>query len=102
MRLLAALLTLPLCACVAVPVHRDVVPVAWVRMENVKEKCGADAAGCYEMKSGVCYIYTNHPRVIFDHKLHEILGHEVRHCFEGDFHPAEGQVVSFKQLIRGY
>jgi len=28
-----------------------------------------------------CVVYTN------KHTSHEILGHEIRHCFQGNFHP---------------
>lgn len=71
-------------------------------MDNVKDKCGSDAAACYEVRGGICYVYTQKPRAVFDTKLHEAMGHEMRHCFEGDFHPREGATMTYKQLVRGF
>lgn len=89
MRLTAAIAALLLSACATPPVSDpDVVRVKWVRMSSVELKCGMGAKGCYRMLGNTCVVYTPIPRPGYDLTLHAILGHEVRHCFDGDFHPA--------------
>jgi len=38
------------------------------------------------LEAGVCTIYAEMPRSALDTKRLEVLGHEVMHCFVGDFH----------------
>jgi hypothetical protein len=48
------------------------------------------AAGCMrrEQRSDgdVCVVITRKPQGPHDEELHAVLGHELRHCFEGAFH----------------
>jgi hypothetical protein len=97
MRCVAIILAL-LTGCATVP-DGDVVPVRWVKMTNITDKCGTDAAGCYRMVQGVCTVYTRPPRDAYDERVHNVLGHETRHCFEGDFHP-KTRYVDFRRLAK--
>lgn len=97
MRPLSILTLLLLTAC-AGP-SGPVVPMAWVPMDNVQEKCGHGAHGCYRWNSGVCTLYTRNPRGPYDEPLHNTLGHEARHCFQGDFHPAR-QYVDLSRIAQ--
>jgi hypothetical protein len=42
--------------------------------------------GCYRRTLNQCVVYTAHPDSKEDPRLHDTLGHEVRHCFVGAFH----------------
>lgn len=101
MRFTAALVALSLCACAAPPVQPEKAAsegmrVVWVRVDNVTKECG-NALGCYRIRGGTCFVYTRHARVIFDVGLHQVLGHEIQHCFDGDFHGGEARVVHMNQ-----
>jgi len=41
--------------------------------------------GCYRRAFDQCVVYTANEKE--DPQLHDTLGHEVRHCFQGNFHP---------------
>jgi hypothetical protein len=64
--------------------------VTWTTVDNINETCqamGAADPGLFRHIDG-CVEYTKHTCRIFTAKLTtmEILGHELRHCFEGKFH----------------
>ena len=103
MRLAAALVALSLCACAAIPEQQpnsatasEGMRIAWVRVDNVTSVCG-NALGCYRIRGGICFVYTRHARTIFDVGLHQILGHEIQHCFDGDFHGGEARIIYMNQ-----
>ncbi len=86
MRFVAAPFVLLLGACATPPV--SVVQVSWEQTDNLKERCGSNAKGCYRLVGQTCVVITGRPKDAYDIDTHATLGHEVRHCFEGDFHPA--------------
>ena len=43
--------------------------------------------GCYRKVGDKCVIYTQAPKGVHDVDVHGALGHELRHCFVGRFHP---------------
>lgn len=55
----------------------------------------AFSIGCYRMIDGVCHIFTPVPTSDSDYNTHETMGHELRHCFAGDFHDG------FTPVVRG-
>lgn len=93
-----ALLILALLTGCATP-PGEVVPVSWVQLDSVKDRCGADAAACYRWINGVCTVYTRKPAGPYDEPLHNALGHETRHCFAGDFHPRD-RYLNLNALVK--
>lgn len=69
---------------------RDAKFVVWVRpatLESVREICeNPRALGCQRWKNGICYV------VAMDYGGDTLttLGHELKHCFDGAWHPANG------------
>jgi len=67
------------------------VTITWITAGDITEQCHAVGLpyrydgwqGCatVSVDGKSCVIYTN------KHTSHEILGHEIRHCFQGAFHP---------------
>lgn len=63
--------------------------VQWVQLADIATECsdpGFDVAGCYKVRGDTCYVYTKQAQSENDKAVHMTLGHEVRHCFQGDFH----------------
>ena len=67
------------------------ITITWITSNDITVDC-VDAGlpyryagylGCATVTADgeTCTIYTN------KHTSHEILGHEIRHCFQGNFHP---------------
>jgi hypothetical protein len=75
-------------------VRGDTMVVKWVRVDNIQATCdrisrqrgmggfpyAVDACTFWEDHSNTCVMYT--PRTTTQH----IIGHEMRHCFQGSFH----------------
>ena len=64
--------------------------VTWTTVDNIHDTCrsmGSADPGLLNIIDG-CVKYTKNTCKIFTAKLTsmEILGHELRHCFEGKFH----------------
>ena len=64
--------------------------VTWTTVDNIDETCrsmGSADPGLFRRING-CVEYTRYTCRIFTAKITsmEILGHELRHCFEGKFH----------------
>lgn len=64
--------------------------VKWITVDNVEEECvklGANKPPLMSVLGG-CAVYNKHSCTIYTEKTTsmEILGHELRHCFEGKFH----------------
>ncbi len=83
-----AIIALLLGACATGPAP-DIVKVKWVKVDNIDKQCGIHNNGCFDMRADVCHVYTRAPKSPYDTDTHRTLGHEVRHCFEGFFHPPE-------------
>ena len=65
--------------------------VQWVQLEDIKTECSDstfEIAGCYKWRGDTCYIFTKKPANETDKAVHMAMGHELRHCFQGDFHAA--------------
>ena len=82
-----AAICLLLCGCASV----DTVPIRWVEgnAEQIEYACLVREHkqfervwGCARNIGGICIVYTDksHPRQL------ELLGHEVKHCFKGNWH----------------
>src|SRR5215510_8547813 len=93
--LIAALLLL--CGCAATrPQESGAITVRWqmASLAEVNEICNAGVSakhrksvwGCYRRTFDQCTVYTASPDSREDAQLHDTLGHEVRHCFQGAFH----------------
>jgi hypothetical protein len=87
MKRLAFLLALPMTAC-ATP-QGDTRLITWVRsadrcQELPKSLWKPD--GCADYRSSPCYVFAPEPTPETERKVHEVMGHEMRHCFEGRFH----------------
>jgi hypothetical protein len=67
------------------------VTITWITAGDITKHCESVGLpyrydgwlGCatVSVDGKSCVIYTN------KHTSHEILGHEIRHCFQGNFHP---------------
>ena len=95
--LILAGLILLLCGCASAPSQeRGAVLVRWhmASLAEVNEICNAGMPakhrksvwGCYRRTFDQCTVYTAKPDSREDPQLHDTLGHEVRHCFQGAFH----------------
>ena len=85
--LVAFALILPACTDTSQGAKR----IQWVQDSPaaVQKQCGGDVwnvVGCYKWEGDTCFVYTRPMKSETDRVGMETLGHEVRHCFEGDFH----------------
>jgi hypothetical protein len=101
MRLLVLIVAIMLTGCAAIPhedqnftaaIGSDTVTIRWDRLSKIdlQKKCSSltkkelnyhmEYLGCATFNKKYCIIYTD------VNTTHQILGHEVRHCFYGDFH----------------
>lgn len=73
--------------------------IQWIEYNDIydlrvvcKKVSGADSltmshmVGCFEPKENLCIVHTMTPVTINDTWVHQILGHEIRHCFKGFYH----------------
>lgn len=66
----------------------DGMHIRWEQhdFKTLQEVCAVPGkvrvAGCYKRAGSQCVVMTYRG----DKELHDTLGHEVRHCFEGAFH----------------
>lgn len=82
MRFHAIVACLALCGCAT-----DGMTIRWQQhgFKELQEVCASGlkrVVGCYQRAGSVCVVHTYRG----DKELHDTLGHEVRHCFEGAFH----------------
>ena len=106
MKVLRWLVLATLAACAAAPQNagHDNVTVVWNRVDDVQQVCQGLAGrkevyairGCSkwtESRSGrVCNIYVPRPKSEKDEQTFVTLGHEVMHCFEGNWHDRWGRM----------
>jgi hypothetical protein len=113
MRLLRCLLVLALPACAAAPApSENGVAVVWNRIEEPHRVCESlsgrknfyNILGCSHWEapaaSGgprVCSIYAPAPRSERDLQRFATLGHELMHCFDGNWHDKWGRMNAPEQ-----
>ena len=74
----------------------DGMRIDWRQLDrnDVNKTCGAMAGpldrgnfwGCSRITPGLCTVYTDKVGARKDREINETLGHEVRHCFHGNWH----------------
>ena len=70
--------------------HKTTNPA--VDCANVHGKVSSDTSGCYVWRQTVCHVYAPDPPIPIQnaagyHRLQwSTLGHEIKHCFDGNFH----------------
>jgi len=67
------------------------ITITWITAGDITEHCekvglpyrydGWLGCATVSIDGKSCVVYTN------KHTSHEIFGHEIRHCFQGNFHP---------------
>lgn len=88
-----ALLALLLSGCANAPPSGVARSIVWVQTENSAEMCAKllprqvlPIAACSNFRGEHCVIYAEVPKDNNDRRRMLYLGHEVLHCFVGDFH----------------
>ena len=73
-------------------INRDEMTIKWVRVDNPTERCLSEANSRWFVKLPknvqACSFWKGNQCVIITNKyttMHQ-LGHETRHCFQGNFH----------------
>jgi hypothetical protein len=104
--LLALLLILPACASTT-NVPRDTVAVVWNRVDDTQSACQEltgkkeiyAVRGCSKWNDSqvpgtrVCNVYARLPKNESDTQAFATLGHEMMHCFEGNWHDRWGRML---------
>lgn len=79
-----------------------VYAVSWVKVEDPHKVCTEltgpstlflKTLGCVTRKDGLCTIYSRAPKDEMDTKLFAIVGHELMHCTDGDWHDKWGRAL---------
>lgn len=99
MRAVPALLLLAACAAPP-PAANDNVTVVWNRVEEPHRVCESLSGrksffkilGCSHRSQGLCTIYAPAPASERDRERFATLGHELMHCFDGNWHDAWGRM----------
>ena len=99
---LAALALLAGCASAPPPDPGGTVEVVWMRVDDVQRVCQGLAGrkeflailGCsrWSAEHRRCEIYAPEPRSEHDVQRFATLGHELMHCFEGNWHDRFGRM----------
>ena len=111
---IALLLLVPACASTT-NAPRDTVAVVWNRVDDPHAACQELTGkkeiyairGCSKWSDSgdvrVCNIYTRLPRSEADTQAFATLGHEMMHCFEGNWHDRWGRMLPPQQqaAVRG-
>jgi hypothetical protein len=101
MKVVVALALTALPACSAPPLKSDAgVAVVWNRVEDPHAVCQSlsgrpqflNILGCAHRTERVCSIYAPAPRSEQDLQRFATLGHELMHCFDGDWHDSLGRM----------
>ena len=87
--------------CAAAPQASDgTVKVVWNRVEEPHAVCESlsgrksffNVRGCAQRSETVCTIYAPAPRTERDLQRFATLGHELMHCFDGNWHDQWGRM----------
>ena len=95
-----------LAACASTPdVPRDNVTVVWNRVDDPHATCQKldgrkelfTIRGCSKWSDGsggqrICSIYTREPKSELDTQAFATIGHELMHCFDGNWHDRWGRM----------
>jgi hypothetical protein len=89
------ILLLLLAGCATPPPPAGNVSVVWNRVEDPHAVCQSlsgrpqflNILGCAQRTERVCSIYAPAPRGEHDLQRFATLGHELMHCFDGNWHP---------------
>ena len=116
MKLLACAFLGLLAGCTSTPASRDEnVAVVWNRVEDPHQVCESLAGrkqffnilGCSQWSEPrapggprVCSIYAPPPRSERDMQRFATLGHELMHCFEGNWHDKWGRMIPGQEIRR--
>ena len=112
MRLRAALLLLLVAGCAGAPRAEPVaqVEVVWMRADDIQRACEGMVGrkefvtihGCSRWSADRrrCEIYAPAPRNERDRERFVTLGHELMHCFEGNWHDRWGRMHDANPLAR--
>jgi hypothetical protein len=105
--LLAAAVLVAGCAAAPGAERRDTVEVVWMRVDDVHRTCQGLAGrkeflailGCSRWSAELrrCEIYAPAPRSEADVQRFATLGHELLHCFEGNWHDRWGRMEKEKR-----
>ena len=108
MRLLLVAAAVLVAGCAAAPgaERRDAVEVVWMRVDDVHRTCQGLAGrkeflailGCSRWSAAQrrCEIYAPEPRSERDVQRFATLGHELMHCFDGNWHDRWGRMIDGK------
>ena len=91
MKYLLAILLLASCSNLPKEEKVKTASVTWIRTESAQQQCeslfivpaGYKIYACAVLEDKHCYVIT-HPQ-----EGNDYLGHEMRHCFDGEYHKAE-------------
>jgi hypothetical protein len=114
MKVLIALMFAALSACSSIPAKTEAgVAVVWNRVEDPHRVCESlsgrktffNILGCSHWSEPaapggprVCSIYAPAPRSELDTQRFATLGHELMHCFDGNWHDRWGRMNSPTQV----
>ena len=109
--LLAAITLLSACASTAERDREGKVEVVWMRVDDPQRFCQGLAGrkeflailGCsrWSNEHRRCEIYAPEPRNERDAQRFATLGHELMHCFEGNWHDRWGRMEKRSYAVRG-
>ena len=100
---------LGLAACATTPPDPG-VSIVWNRVDDPHRVCESLSGrktffhirGCAQRNGNVCSIYAPIPRSELDLQGFATLGHELMHCFDGNWHDQWGRMnSSTRRLARG-
>ena len=102
------LLLLLAAGCAATPAAPG-VSIVWHRVEDAHAVCESLSGrktffhirGCAQRSGSVCSIYAPVPRSELDLQGFATLGHELMHCFDGNWHDQWGRMNSPRRAYAG-
>ena len=108
----AVAVALLLAGCASPPPERnDRMEVVWLRVDDVQRVCQGLAGrkeflailGCsrWSAEHQRCEIYAPEPRSERDLQRFATLGHELMHCFDGNWHDRWGRMDRKSYAVRG-
>jgi len=103
------LLLLLVAGCAATPAEPG-VSIVWNRVDDPHAVCESLSGrktffhirGCAQRNGSVCSIYAPEPRSELDLQRFATLGHELMHCFDGNWHDQWGRMNNAgRRIARG-